>query len=299
MCYYINMKKILWLKTGGTIASRETPGGLSPFDSAELMPDGGYNLDVEVVFSLDSTQITPAHWKLLSETVFERRFSADYDGFVITHGTDTMQYTAAALSFMLENFDRPVIFTGAMLPPHIEDSDALSNLKAALNAACGDSRGVYVAFAGKIINGSSCIKLHTTDRDAFIDAGPHGVTPAQGVPVLRNKLCEEVFYLKITPNISNDIIDFILEKGFKGVVCEAYGLGGVPEGLLLRLGELVKGGVRVVLVSQCLYGGVDLGVYAAHRRALDMGLEAWNMTGTAALVKLMIESALPDPVDVD
>jgi L-asparaginase/Glu-tRNA(Gln) amidotransferase subunit D len=89
--------------------------------------------------------------------------------------------------------------------------------------------------------------------------------------------------------MSGDIADFLLEKDYKGVVCEGFGLGGIPQGLLERLGELVSGGVRVIIVSQCLYDGADLNVYAAHKRAADLGIEAWYMTGAAALVKLMLE----------
>ena|GEM_PF-5747500 len=108
-------------------------------------------------------------------------------------------------------------------------------------------------------------------------------------PILRDKLCEDVFYLKITPQIHPDIADFLLEKGYKGVICECYGLGGIPSALLEKLGALVTGGVRVIAVSQCLQGGANLQIYAAHKRAADLGIEAWNMTGAGALARLMLE----------
>jgi L-asparaginase len=284
------MKKILWLQTGGTINCRGTNFGLAPVAGVGLSVNvDGVCYDSEPVFTIDSSDITPRHWQILAEKIFESH--ENYDGFVITHGTDTLQYSAAALSFMLADFDKPVIFTGSMLPPDAEGSDAADNLALALTAARDSESGVHVAFAGKIMSGISCIKLHTKDQDAFTDTGlTCECRGAHWASVHAScKICEKIFLLKITPNITVDIADFILEKGYKGVVCEGYGLGGIPSGLLGRLGELVQRGVRVVVVSQCLYGGADLSVYAAHKKAQDLGLEAWNMTGSAALIKLMFE----------
>ncbi|MCL2698347.1 MAG: asparaginase [Oscillospiraceae bacterium] len=288
------MKKILWLQTGGTINCRKTDAGLAPAAEAETAVSvSGVSYDSEAIFSLDSSNITPGHWQMLAEKVFNA--GGVYDGFVITHGTDTLEYSAAALSLMLYDFMKPVIFTGAMLPPHESDSDARLNLTAAFEAARDLKSGVYVAFAGKLIHGISCAKVHTKEKDAFIDTGIYG--PVTELTAVKRRiagagsvpLCEKVFVIKITPNMNGDIASFILEKGYRGVVCEGFGLGGIPYGLLERLGGLVKSGVRVVVVSQCLYGGADLNVYAAHRKAQEFGLEAWNMTGAAALVRLMIE----------
>ncbi|MCL2077327.1 MAG: asparaginase [Oscillospiraceae bacterium] len=303
------MKKILWLQAGGTIACVKTHVGLSPVLNSDspaiesILPHG-ISYKSENVFSIDSADITPAHWKILAGTIFENR--EKYDGFVITHGTDALQYSAAALSFMLVNFDKPVIFTGSMKPFSIKDSDAPFNLASAFAVArdlsdC-DCGGVFVVFAGKIIGGDSCVKISSRDTDAFTGVnGSAGSANSDGAklfatlpnsclpPVLKNNFYEKVFYLKVTPNISGDIVDFLLEKEYKGAVCEAYGLGGIPHGFLERLGGLVKSGVRVVIVSQCLFGGVDLSVYAAHKKALELGIEAWNMTGAAALARLMLE----------
>ncbi|MDR2532646.1 MAG: asparaginase [Oscillospiraceae bacterium] len=283
------MKKILWLQTGGTMDCKITADGLSPAPNVHITVEtDGVSYVSERLFSLDSTALTPRHWQLMAKKVFEAAISGKYSGFVITHGTDTLQYSAAALSLMLENIVQPVVFTGAMIPLGADNSDAPANLSMAFAAARDLPGGVYVAFAGKIIDGSSCIKLHTKDKDSFTDAGlPFRTVSA--VPVLRDKLCEKVLYLKITPVINNDISDFILEKGYRGMICEGYGLGGITDGFLEKLGALVKSGVRVVVVSQCVYGGTDLNVYAAHKRASDLGIEAWSMTGSAALVRLMIE----------
>jgi L-asparaginase len=288
------MKKILWLQTGGTFNCRKTEAGLAPGKKAEIAVSvSGVDYDTESPFAIDSTDITPSHWQLLAEKISEAK---SYGGFVITHGTDTLEYSAAALSLMLAGFDKPVILTGAMLPPHMPDSDAEANLAAAFEAARDTKKGVYVAFAGKLINAISCTKTHTKEKDAFTDTGLSVGCDAPGAPHCASvnasanaSFCEKVFLLRATPNMNGDIASFLLEKGYKGVICEGFGLGGIPTGLLAGLGGLVKAGVRVVIVSQCLYGGADPGVYAAHRKALDLGLEAWSMTGTAAFVRLMLE----------
>jgi L-asparaginase len=277
------MKRILWLQTGGTINCRKTEAGLVPAEKSGInISVDGVAHDIEAPFTIDSTDITPAHWQLLAGRISEAR--QDYGGFVITHGTDTLEYSAAALALMLANFDKPVILTGAMLPPHQPDSDAEANLTEAFEAARDlQSGGVYVAFAGKLINAVSCIKVHTKDKDAFADTGLHEQAAPCGAPF------GKVFLLKATPGMDGGIAAYLLEKGYKGVVCEGFGLGGIPSGLREKLGVLVKHGVRVVVVSACLYGGADLSVYAAHRKALDLGLEAWNMTPAAAFVRLMSE----------
>ena len=285
----IIMKKLLLIKTGGTIACIETVNGLSPDGGADfslLSGLSGFSFDEINLFNLDSSDISPEHWKTLARTVFEKRF--DYGGFVITHGTDTMQYSAAALSLMLENFDKPVIFTGSQRPPCAKDSDAPANLFAAFKAAQELNRGIFITFGGKLINGLSAVKINSQTCE-FADAGFVYENLCNNPPVLRDRLCEKVFYLKITPAVNCDIVDFILEKDYRGVICEAYGLGGIPQGLLESLGNLVKRNIRVIIISQCLYGSVDINIYTAHRKALDLGLEAWDMTGAAALVKLMLE----------
>jgi L-asparaginase len=284
------MKRILWLQTGGTINCLKTDSGLTPAAKADInITVGGVTYDTEAVFTLDSADITPRHWQLLAGRITGA--DAGCGGFVITHGTDTLEYSAAALSLMLADFGKPVVFTGAIIPPHETDSDALPNLTTAFEAARDMQNGVFVAFAGKIINGISCMKVHTKDKDAFTDAGlTYECRGAHCASVHASyEICEKVFLLKITPDMNGGIADFLLEKGYRGVVCEGFGLGGIPSGLLARLGELVKRGVRVVTVSQCLYGGADLNVYAAHRKALSLGLEAWSMTPAAAFVRLMLE----------
>ncbi|MCL2109405.1 MAG: asparaginase domain-containing protein, partial [Oscillospiraceae bacterium] len=220
------MKKILWIQTGGTFDCRATPRGLSPHEvsvntgSPANSCSDLHEIDELRLFAADSTDITPAHWKILARAVFEHAQNPAYRAFIITHGTDTMQYTAAALSLMLENFDKPVILTGASKAPATKDSDAAANFSAAIGAIAGLQCGVYVVFGGKIIPGLCAIKLnsHTCEFiDAALTSFPEKPNP-HAPPILRDKLCEDVFYLKITPQIHPDIADFLLEKGYKGVI---------------------------------------------------------------------------------
>ena len=138
------MKKILLIATGGTIASRETEHGLRPVLTSEDMRAAidvtGSTIEVVDLLSLDSTNIAPCHWQTIARKIAE--FRTNYDGFIITHGTDTMAYTAAALYYMLENIDRPVVLTGSQRPLGTDGSDAEGNLRLAYEAACSAFAGV-------------------------------------------------------------------------------------------------------------------------------------------------------------
>lgn len=313
------MKNILWIYTGGTIACAENftdkgeslglrPKGNSDFlkNKLSLIPDG-INVTPYTLFSLDSTNIKTSHRQLLARKVFDSY--SDYDGFVITHGTDTMQYTAAALYLMLVNFNKPVIITGSQKPFDADGSDAPFNFASAFACAAAISRGVYICFGGKIISGESAVKLFTKSNSAFIDANGYfgevcidsdnneyavqlfkEPVAVNGRPALMDKLCEDVFYLKITPNLKENIIDFIKNNGYKGVICEAYGLGGIQENILNGLAMLCKNGIRVIIVSSCAYEGVDLNVYNVGIKAREAGIESGGgMTGSYVLLKLMWE----------
>lgn len=326
------MKKILWIYTGGTIACSESFDenkgrlGLKPKKGAELsgfirqaglqIPDG---IDVTpcAPFSLDSTDIGPGHWRELAGIIYS---SQEYDGFIVTHGTDTMQYTSAALSLMLENFRKPVIITGSQKPFGEEESDAPFNFSSAFSCAVLISHGVYICFGGRIISGNSALKMYSLRNDAFADAhGDFGEVffseerdknendmpfgnytvrlfkkPPEitGEAMLKDSLCDDVFYLKIMPGMKADITDFIKNSGYKGVVCEAYGLGGIQEDMLNKLAELRKSGIRTVVVSGCAFEGANLGVYNVGINALAAGIESGgDATGGYAYIRLMQELA--------
>ena len=167
------MKKILLLATGGTIASRETPHGLRPALAAADMRAaiGAEDAAVEVIdlLALDSTNIAPSHWQMIARKIAECRTS--YDGFIVTHGTDTMAYTSAALYYMLEHIDRPVVITGAQRPLGMPDSDAKKNLRLACRTACSSFAGVCIAFGGRLIHGNAAKKMYSLADDAFRSIG--------------------------------------------------------------------------------------------------------------------------------
>ena len=305
------MKKILLLTTGGTIASRPTAKGLAPgLDGGGLtrllhgLADN-YDLTVRDLLSMDSSNIQPEEWQLIARAVYESREA--FDGIVITHGTDTMAYTASVLSFMLRGIELPVVLTGSQLPIEHPLTDGLENLRTAFAmAACGVG-GVFVAFDRKVILGCRAVKTRTTDFDAFesvnwplvgdVDAGglhigPTALPPrAGGDCVLRSDLCRDVFLIKLTPGLDPEIFDMLHQMHYRGVVIEAFGAGGlhfIRRDLISKLHSAAQAGMTVVVCSQCLYESSDFTLYQAGQKALAQGvIQGWDMTTEAAVTKLM------------
>ena len=280
------MKKILLITTGGTIASgNSNGGGLAPEKHGAEMLTGTerINTDVLDLFAIDSTDITPAHWRLLYSTVTENL--PLYDGIVILHGTDTMAYTGAVLAFTV-NTDKPVILTGSMLPFGAEDSDARDNIMLALQTASrGTYRGVFLAFAGRIIGGADIVKVNSTEKDAFRSYA--GFEPARTYKFPEHS---GIFpaVVKLTP--FSDGADIKRLAGNKsGIVIETYGAGGLPAGeITLAAGELAKT-IPVVITTPCL-GGSDLGRYEVGRRALDAGAsDAGKRSAECAAVEMWLK----------
>jgi L-asparaginase len=305
-------KKLVLLATGGTIACSPHAGGLIPTLSAsdilqKLCGDLPCKVSPRDVFMMDSSNIQPEEWRALAEATDAAIQNAD--GVVITHGTDTMAYTASALSFMLAGVRKPIILTGSQLPLPNPLSDARGNLMNAFAAAMQDVGGVYVAFHDKLISGVRCVKTHTTSMDAFssINAPLAGRFDAEGVhfdypqffrPVfagegyrLRATLDTRVFLLKLIPGTSPDILSFVGRTGYRGLVIEAFGLGGlhyIRRNLVKALRELSEKGVLVLVVSQCLNEKADLGVYEVGREMMMKNVySGYDMTTEAAVTKLM------------
>ena len=307
------MKKILMLGTGGTIASVPSEDGLVPALDGKTMValvpelEGLCHIDYKQLLNLDSSNIAPTHWKIIADALAEN-YDA-YDGFVITHGTDTMAYSAAALSQMVSGCKKPVIFTGAQLPIGAEGTDAKDNVYHAFLTATSKFQGVCLAFGKFIINGLCAKKMCSENFDGFhsinrepmatidnhnfnwnshVGAGTEGETFS-----VNTKLEEKVAVAKLTPGLSPDILDFYLERGYKGVVLESFGAGGVPNdenNWLPAVEKLITSGVRVVCATQCTYDGVNLSVYPIGTLAKKLGAEsAGTLTIEASLVKLMIE----------
>lgn len=306
-------KHIVWLSTGGTIASSDTGAGLAPEESTEILRSmsadtpnlcGLCDIEPYSVACLDSTDIQPRDWIDIAENI--NKHIGKCDGIVITHGTDTMAYTAAMIYYMLKNPPIPIVFTGSQLPFYAEDSDAPDNLyNAFLTACCDEIHDVCIVFDGRIIPAEAAYKAYSENRIGFISRGGYygrirdGKISLELPSVLRrpysfsSKICESVLVIKITPNISRSILDYALSAGYKGILLEAYGMGGIPSLRLDFLGGLkilCDKGVSVEAVSQCLYDGVNLHVYKVGFEAEKAGVKNSNaLTTEAALAKMMWE----------
>ena len=304
-------RRILLLTTGGTIASLPTAEGLAPgLDGAELAgllpPDmrEHYDLTVRDVLHLDSSNIQPEEWQTIARRVFEAR--EEFDGVVITHGTDTMAYTASVLSFMLLGIPIPVVLTGSQLPMTHPLSDGPENLRTALAMAASGTAGVFLAFDRKVILGCRAVKTRTTDFDAFesvnwplaatVDGkGLHirleAIPTWPGPCALRDKLCPRVFLIKLTPGLDPEIFDMLLQMHYRGVVIEAFGAGGlhfVRRDLIAKLQAAARAGMTVLVCSQCLYEPSDFSLYEVGQKALAQGvIQGRDMTTEAAVTKLM------------
>ena len=303
------MKKILLLTTGGTIACRPGDQGLTPVgaDALQLALDrlkNFYHIAVRDVMCLDSSNIRPAEWQEIARCIFENR--AGFDGVVISHGTDTMAYTASAVSFMLPGIDLPVVFTGSQLPLSDPLSDGMDNLNTAFAMAASGKPGVFIAFDRKVMLGCRAVKTSATEFSAFESINARYVAKVTGqglwlregaptpqhnkTPALMTDLDTDVFLLKLTPGLSPAIFDALKDLGYKGIVIEAFGLGGmnVLGRGLEGIRRAIDSGICVVVTTQCLSGTADLQVYEVGGKLLNLGvIQGKDMTSEAALTKLM------------
>ncbi len=303
--------RISLLATGGTIASLQSPNGLAPAMPAQdiLNMSPFLTLDSDViardVFTLDSSNIQPEEWQVLARAI--RREAADADGLVVTHGTDTMAYTASALSFMLLGLNKPVVLTGSQLPLTHPLSDAPHNLAEAFAVARQAPPGIYIAFQHKVIYGTRAVKMRTLGFDGFdsINAPAVGYFDADGLhlspapPVMvevpdsaaPEHLDPRVFLLKLVPGTDPSVFQYIVDAGYRGLVLEAFGLGGlhyIRRNLLDSLALVAGKGVLTLVTTQCLYEKADFSVYEVGRNILgDNVYGAHDMTSEAALTKLM------------
>ena len=250
---------------------------------------------MELVFSVE--------WQKIARHIYGEL--GNYDGIVVSHGTDTMAYTASAVTFMLQNIPIPVVFTGSQLPLADPFSDGPDNLRTAFSMAASGKAGVFVAFDRKIMLGCRAVKVRASDFAAFESVNARyaavvthrglvvneKVLPTcQGKPQLQDAISKNVFLLKLTPGLAPEIFDALLGLGYKGIVIEAFGLGGfnVLNRGLSGIQRAVEAGVSVVVTTQCLYDSSDLQVYQVGNRLLDMGvIQGKDMTSEAAMTKLM------------
>lgn len=263
-----------------------------------------YDIETRTIMSIDSTNMQPEDWSKIARAVFEGL--SRFDGIVITHGTNTMAYTASALSFMIKNPGKPIVITGSQIPIDDEGTDARRNLIDAFITACEPIAGVFVVFNGRLMIGSRVTKLRTKHPDAFqsINASSLGLlwngkvhyfqkppSKKKGSPELHPEICPDVFLIKVFPGLNPDIFDRLLSMGVKGVVIEGYGVGSIPfsgKDFTPALKRLIENGVCTIITTQSLLDGTDLTLYEDGRQCLEIGaIEGGDMTTEALMVKLM------------
>jgi glutamyl-tRNA(Gln) amidotransferase subunit D len=308
------------ISTGGTIASRVDyrTGAVRPALSAQdlysVVPELAdiARIDTQILFSLFSENITPKHWTQISKAVAEQ-IHKGVDGVVIPHGTDTMGYTAAALSFTLQDLPVPVVLVGSQRSADRPSSDAATNLIGAVVAATrAPIAEVTLAFhetpsdtAIVLHRGTKVRKCHTSRRDTFksVNTSPIARIKDKEITMLTNeykkrdptrKLAlkpqfeEKVALLKFHPSMNPALIDWHVEKGYKGIILEGTGLGHVSKYLYDPIKKAVENNVVVAMTSQCIWGRINMNVYSTGRDLLTMGvIPLEDMIPETALVKLM------------
>lgn len=305
------MKNILLIATGGTIASVNTDHGLVPGTSGKeilsYVPEAESvcHIDVKQILNLDSTNLQPEHWLKIVHGIQE--VYEQYDGFVITHGTDTMAYTAAALSYLIQNSAKPIIITGAQKPISAPITDAKKNLMDSIRFAARDNvSGVYIVFDGKAILGTRARKVRSKSYSAFESINYPVAAFIDDRRILQyveendnhspvtfyHEINPRVFLLKLIPGMEPDILRYIGER-CDAIIIESYGVGGIPfynrRNFLEELKQLTKSGKIVVITTQVMLEGSDAEVYEVGFKAVNQYniLQAYDMTVEAAAVKLM------------
>ncbi len=303
------MKRILFIATGGTISCAKTQEGLAPaLTSSQLLEyvpqiEGIASVDVRQLCSLDSTNMSPREWTSLAKLI--RREYENYDGFVVAHGTDTMAYGAAALSCLVQNSRKPVVFTGSQLPMSEEGTDAADNLLAAFGYAADDRAwGMRIAFGGSIIDGRSAYKDQTHAFDAFksavdniharycFDGGAPVFTFSDGAfsgeTRFYDKMDSRVAAVKLIPGMPACLL---YVQGVRAIIVEGFGTGGVPDyggrEFEERLRKLFNSGVYVIIATQVRHGGTELNRYAVGSGLSGWALETGLMTTEFAAMKTM------------
>ncbi|HKJ31708.1 MAG TPA: asparaginase [Balneolales bacterium] len=306
------MKRILLIQTGGTIAMRIQPDELTEIDPKtsrdivrKAVPELSRLAEIETVnlFTEDSSNLNPEHWELIAKEI--KKNYDYYDGFVILHGTDTMAYTASALSFCLNQLGKPVVMTGSQVPLMSIRSDARRNLINSIEVATLNFNEVVICFNDKVYRGNRSTKMSIGDFDAFTSPNfdplaEIGLTiETNFVPAFVNKPFDitpsfnnDLFVLKIFPGLHLGYLDGLLESSPRVIIIEGYGSGNFPiEGdysLTPFIKKCINHDIMLVMRSQADYDAVNLAKYPSGRLAAEHGvMGAADMTTEAAVTKMM------------
>ncbi len=310
------MKDILLIATGGTIASKKSENGLKP----QIKPDELLTyipqvkkvcrVHVKQLLNLDSSNIEPVHWKMMVECI--RKNYEQYDGFVIAHGTDTMAYTAAALSYMIQNSQKPIVITGSQKPINMDITDARTNLlDSFVYAADAKSQGVQIVFDGKVIAGTRAKKVRSKSYNAFSSIDFPSLAVIQDMNIMRyipmipyedkvrfyTRMNDSIFLLKLIPGIRPEILPFIFEH-YDAIVIESFGVGGIPHSIRDAFCKLCEEHPDkiIIMATQVAHEGSDMTVYEVgnEMKAMCNFLETYDMTLESAIAKTMWMSANVD-----
>ncbi|RLD44294.1 MAG: L-asparaginase 1 [Bacteroidetes bacterium] len=311
---------ILLIYTGGTIGmvKDEETGSLKPFNLDKIinyipeLSHLNYNLE-KVSFDplIDSSDMSPKQWIELAE-IIEKNYD-DYDGFVILHGTDTMSYTASALSFILENLNKPVILTGSQLPLGVVRTDGRDNFITALEIASAKENGVPIVpevclyFENRLYRGNRTYKYNAENFNAFRSVNypllaESGIyirykrknihKPDNKKLIVHKKLSSQIGIMKIFPGMQPSFVEAMLNaKGIKALVLETFGSGNAftNKWFIELLEKAINNGLMIFNVTQCIGGSVEMGKYETSRKLKKIGLVgAVDMTTSAAVTKLMV-----------
>ena len=314
------LPKVAIMSTGGTIASRvdyrtgAVRSALAASDLYGVVPELGNlaRVETKILLSLYSENITPRHWGEIAMAIAEQ-ISSGADGVVIAHGTDTMAYTAAALSFALQNLPIPIVVVGAQRSSDRPSSDAATNLIGAVQFAANAPFAEVVLAMHETVSDTAIVahrgtkvrKCHTSRRDTFksINASPIARVKDNEIAMLSNDFrkrnpknrlvikpdfSEDVALIKFHPGFKPSVIDWYTEKGCKGIILEGTGLGHVSKYCFDAIQNANARGVVVALASQCIWGRVNMHVYDTGRDLLDRGvIPLDDMLPETGLVKLM------------
>lgn len=310
---------VLLIYTGGTIGMHTDPasGALVPFDFTHIYEEipslRRQEVDIEVLpfEPIDSSNASPELWVRLAEKIAENYDK--FDGFVVLHGTDTMSYSASALSFMLHNVAKPVVFTGSQIPIGVLRTDGRENLVTAIEfASAKDSKGrarvpgVSLYFQNRLFRGNRTTKQSAEELSAFASNNypplaevgvsiqyndPYISRPKAGAPFgIQTALECDVAIIKIFPGLTESVLRAMLSSGVKGVVLETYGAGNAPtkEWFIGTLKEAIAKGISVVNVTQCSNGEVNMDIYETGVALQRIGvISGRDMTTEAAVTKMM------------
>lgn len=307
------MKKIKILGVGGTISSLQSDDGFKPGITVEgiiqYIPRvlEYYTLEVEEIMRVDSANLQPEDWVIIAEKIRDSLNDVTVHGIVVTHGTDTMAYSAAATAILLRNITKPVVFTGSQIPLQIFSSDAQRNLIDAIRVA-GETNIAesVIVFNSKVYRGLRTIKLREYDLSAFETIDPFPLAEiSRTIDIIdpfiksRNKaqtwldggLNLNVAMIKIFPGLNPKIIENLPELGYEGIVLECYGAGNIPilqRSLVSSIKNLRAKNIPVIITSMCIYGRAELYLYETGKMAQEAGaISGFDMLSEVALIKLM------------